>query len=312
VATSTYTEVSLREGAWINATTGAYKWIDDHARWAQRPGNAASLGVPDDVIEELGRIPWDFNGSGRKAIILLAMGQGLIRVRGHGSWTTFEFTIPWEQAIRGALRLMDETFGPAMTCRFNSLSSGQSLEFQFGRVRERLAQDDLRFLLPAWQRLQTHPPVPRPFLVADLTGKGAEWACWPLPGDLDTKGLIALIRGHVPAGGGWLALADGRTWKVTPATPPLLPVDNDEALSRFQICPDCGWPHAEPHAPCQCRPRTPCRLCQMPIFWPIPGYDTVHLDGTVLHVAHFVAYAHKCIAWPRVRVLGLQDLRGRS
>ena len=49
------------------------RWIDDHARWMQRPGNAASFGLPDDVIEELGKIPWDFNGSGRKSILMMAM-----------------------------------------------------------------------------------------------------------------------------------------------------------------------------------------------------------------------------------------------
>ena len=302
----------MKEGAWINTATGEYRWLDEHARWLQRPGNAASLGVPGDVIEELGQIPWDFNGSGRKAILMMAMDQGLIRARGHGTSITFEFTIPWEQAIRGALRFVDVNLGPAMTCRFNCLSNGQSVVFLLGHVRERLEQDDLTFLLPPWQRPRTCPPVPRPFLVADLTGKGTEWVCWQLPGGLDTKGLVALIRGHVPVGGGWLALPNGLTWRVTPSTPPLLPVADLPALSRFQVCSDCGWPHAEPHAPCQCRPRTPCYLCEMPIYWPIPGYDTIHLDGTVLHVAHFVAYAHKCIPWPRVKVLDLQDLRGRS
>lgn len=301
----------MKEGAWINAATGDYRWLDEHARWLQRPGNAAIMGIPAEVIEELGQIPWDFNGSGRKAILMLAMDHGLIRARGQGASITFEFTIPWEQAIRGSLTFM-ENLGPAMTCRFNCLSNGQSVEFLLGHVRERLEQDDLTFLLPPWQRPRTQPPIPRPFLVVDQSGKGTDWACWQLPGELDTKGLVALIRGHVPVGGGWLGLADGRIWKVTPTTPPLLLVDDLPALSRFQVCPGCGWPHAEPHAPCQCRPRTPCRLCQMPIYWPIPGYDTVHLDGTVLHVAHFVAYAHVCIPWPKVRVLDLQDLRGRS
>ena len=302
---------SVREGAWIYATTGDYRWIDDHARWIQRPGNAADLGLPDEVIEELGRIPWDFNGSGRRAILLIAMDCGLIRARGHGASVTFESTIPWEQAIRGALRFMDEHLGPAMTCRFNCLSTGQSVGFLLGHVRERLEQDDFSFLLPPWERPRTRPPVQRPFLVADLTGKGVEWACWPLPGDLDTKDLIALIRRHVPVGGGWLALADGRSWRVTPSTPPLLPVEN-EALSRFQICSDCGWPHAEPQAPCQCKPRTPCRLCQMPISWPVPMHNHIQLDGCVVGVAHYVAYGHQCIPWPRVRVLELQDLLGRS
>jgi hypothetical protein len=300
----------MKEGAWINAATGDYHWLDEHAQWLQRPGNAASLGVPDDMIGELGQIPWDFNGSGRKAILMMAMDQGLIRARGDGASVTFEFTIPWEQAVKGARRFMAENFGPSMTCRFNSLSTGQTVDFFYGKFQDRLDQEDLSWLLPPWERPKTHPPVPRPFLVAEVPGEG--WRCWPLPGVCDVHGLVDLIRGHVPEGGGWLALSDGRTWKLSPSTPPLLPVDDLPALSRFQICPDCGWPHVEPQAPCQCGLRGPCRLCQMPVYWPVPMLDHIHLDGTVLHVPHVCAYGHKCIPWPRVKVLDLQDLLGRS
>jgi hypothetical protein len=267
----------MKEGAWIDATTGDYRWLDEHARWLQRPGNAASLSVPDDVIVELCKIPWDFNGSGRKSILLLAMDCGLIRARGHGASVTFEFTVPWDQAFLGARRFMADNFGPSMQCRFNCLSSGQSVEFFYDRFRDRLDLNDLSFLLPQWQRPQTHPPIPRPSLVMDRSGKGTDWVCCALPGDVDTQDLVALIQGHVPACGGWLALADERTWKVTPSTPPLLPVDSDGALSRFQLCPDCGWPHSEPHAPCQCKPRIPCQVCQIPTFWPVPMHVRLNL-----------------------------------
>ena len=47
----------MKEGACINVTTGDYRWLDEHARWLQRPGNAASLELGDNVIEELGRVP---------------------------------------------------------------------------------------------------------------------------------------------------------------------------------------------------------------------------------------------------------------
>lgn len=144
----------MKEGAWINVTTGDYRWLDEHARWLQRPGNAASLGLDDDVIEELGRAPWDFNGPGRRTILLTAMNQGLIRARGHGASITFEVTVPWEEAVRGALRFMDENLGPAMQCRFNNLLTGQSVEFSFGRVRDRLEQRDLNFLQPPWPKVK--------------------------------------------------------------------------------------------------------------------------------------------------------------
>lgn len=128
----------MREGAWINSLTGAYCWVNDHAVWLQRPGNAAALGLPDTVIEELGLPLLGVTGSSRKTILLAAMGHGLVRVRGHGNSVTFESTLPWVQAIMGSLRFMDENLGPAMLCRFNDLMTGNSVEFFFDQARERL------------------------------------------------------------------------------------------------------------------------------------------------------------------------------
>ena len=34
-AISSMGEVHMKEGAWINATTGDYRWLDEHARWLQ-------------------------------------------------------------------------------------------------------------------------------------------------------------------------------------------------------------------------------------------------------------------------------------
>jgi len=61
---------------------------------ASAPGNTVDLGFPDEVIEQLGRIPWGFNGSDRKIILRAAMNCLLIRAWGHGSTVTFEFTVP--------------------------------------------------------------------------------------------------------------------------------------------------------------------------------------------------------------------------
>ncbi len=313
-AASLYTkgEVAMREGAWINAKTGDYCWIDDHARWLRRnPKQAAQLGLPDDVIAELGEIGWDITPLAERIIVLhKAMNAGFIRARGHGSYVTFEFTILWEAAIRGARRFMAENFGASMTCRFNSLDTNKTIEFLYGHYSDRLGDADLSFLLPPWKRPRVPSPVRRPFLVAEVPGEG--WVCWPLPDDHGPKVLVDLIRGHVPEAGGWLALADGRCWKVSPSTPPLSRVDDDEALRRFEICPDCGWPRIGTVAPCQCFSRSRCATCDMPTFWPVPTHEHVHLDGRVLHVPHFAAYAHKCVPWAQVKVHDLPDPLGRS
>jgi hypothetical protein len=36
----------FREGAWINGRTGEWRFIDEHADWAEEPGNLANLGLP--------------------------------------------------------------------------------------------------------------------------------------------------------------------------------------------------------------------------------------------------------------------------
>ena len=66
----------MREGAWLNAHTGAWSWITEHASWIQNLDNALSLGMDDETLARLASIPWDFNGPGREAILRVAMDAG--------------------------------------------------------------------------------------------------------------------------------------------------------------------------------------------------------------------------------------------
>ncbi len=54
------------------------------------------------------------------------MVHGLIRVRGHGPVTTFEFTIPFPDMLEAARPFMQTHFGPLMGCRFNNIQTGES------------------------------------------------------------------------------------------------------------------------------------------------------------------------------------------
>jgi len=121
----------MKQGAWINSRTGAWSWITEHAAWITAPTNARSLGVPEPVIAELAVMPRDFNGPKRKAILLKAMGQGFIRLRGHGVDWTFEHTLPQEAAIRTCLALFGPSMGPLTLCRFSRLETGETAEFPY-------------------------------------------------------------------------------------------------------------------------------------------------------------------------------------
>ena len=124
----------MKEGAFINGRTGVWCWITEHASWIQNPENACALGMALEVHAKLAELPWDFNGPGREAILRVAMEGGFIRVRGHGSSVTFEFTLPTEVAIGAALPFMAENFGPLTGCRFNNLGTGE----RFGTTYESL------------------------------------------------------------------------------------------------------------------------------------------------------------------------------
>ncbi len=129
----------MNDGAWINANTGAWSWITEHASWIQEWENAESLGMAAGVHAELAAIPRDYNGPGREAILRVAMDAGFIRVRGQGASITFEFTMPMDQAIRAAGPFMEAWFGPMTGCRFNDLKNWQSLGIAYGDLQPILA-----------------------------------------------------------------------------------------------------------------------------------------------------------------------------
>ncbi len=303
----------MREGYWIVAATGAYHLVDDHAMWIQRPENARVVGLAAEVVEAIKAVRWDFNGPGRRQILMLAMDSGLIRSRGHGpTEVTFEFRMDTEAAIRAVVPFMQATLGPASMPKFNNLRTGESLAFNYGSAKKVIETGDIAFLMPVWRRPTQTLPVRRPYVLLDGFNQMPGWTCWELPDDLDSEGLIAVLRRHAPEGRGWLALVDGRAWKLKPNAPPLTPlVDLNPKLADW-ACDACGWPTRR-RGGCQCGNLTTCRVCSLPIFWPRPGRDHLDLHGNSLYVTVHAASAHRCVHWPSVRVLSFEDLirRGR-
>ena len=305
----------MREGFWIHAKTGSYRLVDDHARWMQRPENARGFGLAEDVVQALGDLHWDFNGKGRRDILLLAMDQGgLIRTRGHGPGAvTFEATLTIEETIKGSAKFMHLNCGPATRCTVSDLRRGETIVFTYGEAKPVIEAGDYWFLLPVWMRPTQALPVRRPYVLLNNFDRMPGWTCCELPAGLNTRGLVTLLRRHATPCDGWMALADGRTWKLSPNSPPLTPLLELNPELADRACPDCGWPSGSKAAPCQCQNMTICRGCGLPIFWPIPGRDFLTLQGEHLHAPTFCAYAHKCIHWPSVAVLSFDDLirRGR-
>jgi hypothetical protein len=144
---SPWKENLVKEGAWINAQDTTYCWITEHASWIQNPENARRLGVSRETYEDIKSIPWDFNGPGRKAILLRAMAEGFIRVRGHESYVTFESTLPTEEALRAALPFMSEHFGLFMHCQLNDLKRQLRFAASFWDIQKAIEKDTLSDLI---------------------------------------------------------------------------------------------------------------------------------------------------------------------
>lgn len=305
----------MREGFWIIAATGEYQLITDHGLWLTTRRHALALGLSEEVVDAIQAFSWDFDGPGRRQILKLAMDNGLIRSRGHGpAEVTFEFTMDTEAAIRAVVPFMQATLGPASMPKFNNLRTGESLAFNYGNAKKIIEAGDISFLLPVWKRRTQDLPVRRPFVLLDAFDDMPGWTCWEPPEGLDSHELVALLRRHAPLGSGWLALTDGRTWRLAPNTPPLTPLETlNPELARW-ACKSCGSPTRGPKTPCQCLNLTLCRVCHLPrLPGIVPGKDTITLTGETLYVTVLAGLAHKCVHWPSVRVLPLDDLlrRGR-
>ena len=81
----------MNSGAWIDATTGNYAWIDGHAHWVDLPAAISTFRLPSETIQDLGKVPWDLTTNPFPEALASAMGQGMIRVRLRETSGTFEF-----------------------------------------------------------------------------------------------------------------------------------------------------------------------------------------------------------------------------
>ena len=121
----------MKEGAWINARTGKFSWITEHASWIKNRANAESIGVPSTVSDKIATMDADFDGEGRAEILATVMKAGFIRMRGHGSFWTFEFTMESEPALWSCLEFLTNFAGPYTSCRFNNLRTGETIDMPF-------------------------------------------------------------------------------------------------------------------------------------------------------------------------------------
>ena len=155
----------MKTGAWIEAASGRWHWVDDHADWIRRPECARSAGLPEEAVLRLVAMPRRAAcGPDRQAILIDAMEQGLIRFRGHGAEVTFETPLPLWVVIPAVARFMAEHFGPLTWVRFNQLPDGPCIglpnqdlvpALQMGNLSSLLAPEVQRRYLDSMLNLGT-------------------------------------------------------------------------------------------------------------------------------------------------------------
>lgn len=136
----------MREGAWISAKDGKFAWVDEHARFIQRKEDAMAIGVPEKVFDKIREMKWDFNGEGREQILATVMEAGFIRMRGHGSFWTFEFTMASEKALWACFDFLLNFAGPFTQCRFNNLRTGETIDMTFQDFKAAMTEDTSKVL----------------------------------------------------------------------------------------------------------------------------------------------------------------------
>lgn len=150
----------MKEGAWIHHDTHAYAWIDEHARWIHQRANAASLGLPEGVIQKLEAIQPDLDGPGRHALLREAMNAGLIRFRGHGAQCTLEASLPWPTILRGASAFLERHAGPAIQISIRDLERQEELCAPWWVLQHTLEIDHPEELQPLVQPCTVRDPQP--------------------------------------------------------------------------------------------------------------------------------------------------------
>lgn len=132
----------MKEGAWINIRSGKFAWVSEHSKDAKNTEFANAIGIPEHVQQKIAEIPYNFQpGPRRDEIVRAVCDAGFIRMRGHRSYWTFEYTRPGESTLWAIYQFLAEHAGPFTTVRVNDLRDDQGREMSFQDF-EREMKDD--------------------------------------------------------------------------------------------------------------------------------------------------------------------------
>ena len=126
----------MRDGYWINYKTGREFKISEHEDWIRDPKNARKLGLSKKLIEQA--FPKFKPKRDRDKFLTFLMKHApIMRVRGHGSYVTFEYASRSRRKPVDAIwGFADENLGPFSTMYINNLETGEGTTIMFHDFEE--------------------------------------------------------------------------------------------------------------------------------------------------------------------------------
>ena len=121
----------MKEGFWANYRQDKVLSIDDHELWIRRRGNALSLGVGSEVSAEFYRFEPKVDRD--EFLLFLINSSPIMRIRGHGTFTTFEFySIEHRYVLDWIWVWALKNLGPRSTLWVRNFKTGKDAEIRLG------------------------------------------------------------------------------------------------------------------------------------------------------------------------------------
>ena len=129
----------MGKGYWLNPNNDKCLQVTTHDAWIQNPQNAAAIGLPDYIYQDIAKLqPQNVD-----EIRMLAIHGGLVRIRDYGNSTAIQFaadpqqvpTILWSilVALKGELKMH-----PYTELRIDNLRMKDSVTISLADLQTRL------------------------------------------------------------------------------------------------------------------------------------------------------------------------------
>lgn len=130
----------MKEGYWCNYAWGRWFLIHEHEYWIRGDGNAQKLGLSSDLINVFDKFR---PVRDRDLFLLFLMHHApIMRVRGHGEHTSFEFACADPAVPLGQiLGFLEQYAGPCTGVFVRDFANNKELSAQYQQLREWVEAD---------------------------------------------------------------------------------------------------------------------------------------------------------------------------